>query len=75
MKYTTTTINKQANGNILLQFPGEPGKQFRVEATPTLVLPDWTQIGLGQVPANGLFQVEDTTANLFPARFYRAKHP
>jgi hypothetical protein len=62
-------IEKKANGNILLTFPGTPGSNYLVDASTSLI--DWTNIGSAAANASGLYTFEDTNAPTFIQRFYR----
>jgi hypothetical protein len=68
IKYSPVTLQRQSNGNVLLQAQGSPGEIFDVEASADLET--WQDLGQGTTDTNGLFQFDDTNAPLYPARFY-----
>jgi len=63
------TIQPQPGGTVLLQLPGLPGSSAGLGATTNFI--DWTELGPVVAGTNGLYQLIDTNALLFPRRFYR----
>ena len=63
-------LNKQANGNILLQAEGSPAQIFDFQASTNLQT--WQDLGTSTADTNGNAQFLDTNAPLFPYRFYQA---
>lgn len=64
----------QADGSMLIQFIGIPGRAYRVQATPNLIAPPtpvWTTLTTLTAGANGMFEYQDP-APLPPSRYYRA---
>jgi outer membrane protein assembly factor BamB len=68
IKYSPVTLQRQANGTVILQAQGSPGEAFDIEASTNLL--DWLDLGTVQADTNGLLQFDDTNAPAFPARFY-----
>ena len=70
IKYSEyTAIETKPGGGVLLQFPGTPAQQYKVQATTNF--PNWLDIGLGTATTNGILQFEDTNATKYPFRFYQ----
>ncbi len=70
---THATYN--ANGSVDLFSRGMPGLPHRTWATTNLITPNWQALSTNQSDANGLWEVIDTNAASYPARFYRASLP
>jgi hypothetical protein len=68
IKYSPVTIQRQINGNILLQAQGAPGEPFDIRASTNL--DTWSDVATNNADTNGLLQFLDTNAGLYPARFY-----
>jgi hypothetical protein len=68
IKYSPVTIQRQTNGNILLQTQGSPGEAFDIRASTNL--DTWSDVATNTADTNGLLQFLDTNAGLYPARFY-----
>ena len=70
----TLQIAANPDGSMTLQFSGQPGTNYVLEATESLVLPnDWSSIGTNRATADGSCQMTDTHAGEQPARFYRVR--
>jgi hypothetical protein len=63
------TIQPQPGGAMLLQLPGLPGSSAGLGATTNFT--NWTELGPVVAGTNGLYQLIDTNAPLYPWRFYR----
>ena len=68
IKYAPVTVQKRADGSILLQAQGSPGESFDIQASPDLF--NWLDLGTVTADTNGLMQFDDTNAPNYPARFY-----
>jgi hypothetical protein len=68
IKYSQVTLQKQSNGNFILQASGSPGESFDIQASTNLQT--WVDLGDAIADTNGLVQFDDTNAASFPARFY-----
>jgi hypothetical protein len=68
IKYSPVTVQKQSNGNFILQASGSPGESFDIQASTNLQ--SWVDLGEVIADTNGLVQFDDTNAASFPARFY-----
>jgi hypothetical protein len=68
IKYSRITLQRRADGTVLLEAQGLPGESFDIQASADLL--NW--LGLGSVLAdtNGLMQFDDTNAPQYNARFY-----
>ena len=70
----TLQIAANPDGSMTLQFSGQPGTNYVLEATESLELPnDWSSIGTNRATADGSCQMTDTHAGEQPARFYRVR--
>ncbi len=67
------TIQPQPGGAMLLQLPGLPGNRAGLGATTNFL--NWTELGPVVAGTNGLYQLIDTNAPLYPRRFYRWQNP
>jgi hypothetical protein len=67
------TIQPQPGGAMLLQLPGLPGSSLGLGATTNFI--NWTELGPVVAGTNGLYQLIDTNAPLYPRRFYRWHNP
>jgi hypothetical protein len=68
-----TSLTRQPSGPIRLQFAGEPGRRYVIEASTNLN--DWEMIGVAAGEADGSFAFEDARSASFPSRFYRVLAP
>jgi hypothetical protein len=68
-----TSLTRQPSGPIRLQFSGEPGRRYIIEASANLS--DWEMIGVAAGEADGSFAFEDARSASFPSRFYRVLAP
>jgi hypothetical protein len=68
IKYSALTVQRQADGTVLLQAQGSPGESFDVQASTDLQT--WQDLGQSLADTNGLFQFDDTNAPQYNARFY-----
>jgi uncharacterized delta-60 repeat protein len=68
-----TSVGHQANGRVQMQFSGEPGPVYILEASTNLV--NWEMIGVAVDHGDGTFTFEDPDAARFPNRFYRLVSP
>jgi hypothetical protein len=64
------TIQKQFNGNFILEAYGSPGETFDIQASTNLQT--WVDLGDIIAGTNGIAQFDDTNAPLFGSRFYYA---
>ncbi len=67
------TIQPQPGAAMLLQLPGLPGSSLGLGATTNFT--NWTELGPVVAGTNGLYQLIDTNAPLYPWRFYRWHAP
>ena len=67
------TIQPQLGGSMLLQLPGLPGSSAGLGATTNFT--NWTELGPVVAGTNGLYQLINTNAPLYPRRFYRWHSP
>jgi hypothetical protein len=68
IKYSPVTLQRRADGTILLETQGSPGESFDIEASIDLL--NWLDLGTVLADTNGLMQFDDTNAPNFPSRFY-----
>jgi hypothetical protein len=68
IKYSPVTVQKQSNGNVILQAYGSPGEAFDIQASTNLQT--WIDLGDAIADTNGLVQFADTNAPSFNYRFY-----
>jgi outer membrane protein assembly factor BamB len=68
IKYSAFTLQRQADGTVLLQAQGSPGESFDVQASADLQT--WQDLGQRLADTNGFFQFDDTYAPQYNARFY-----
>jgi hypothetical protein len=64
------TIQKQINGNFVLDAYGSPGETFDIQVSTNLQ--SWVDLGDIIAGTNGIAQFDDTNAALFGSRFYYA---
>jgi hypothetical protein len=72
---TITNVTYHPNGSVSLFSRGMPGLPHRLWATTSLNTPTWSPLSTNQADANGLWEVTDTNALNYSARFYRASLP
>jgi len=68
IKYIPMSLQRLADGTILLEVQGSPGESFDIEASVDLL--NWLDLGTVLADTNGLMQFDDTNAPNFPSRFY-----
>jgi hypothetical protein len=68
IKYSPVTLQKRADGSVLLEAQGSPGESFDIQASADLQ--SWLDLGPVTADTNGLMQFDDTNAATYPARFY-----
>jgi len=68
IKYSPLTLQRRANGTVLLQAQGAPGASFDFQASADLQR--WLDLGSVTADSNGLVQFDDTNASNYHARFY-----
>ncbi len=64
-------VYRFSTNSVKLCMEGEPGKDYDLEASPSVETPSWNVIGQ-MSPTNGLWQFIDTNLTSFPQRYYRA---
>jgi hypothetical protein len=70
IKYSPVTLQRRADGTVLLEAQGSPGESFDIQASADLI--NWLDLGSVLADTNGLMQFEDTNAPQYNARFYIA---
>jgi hypothetical protein len=68
IKYSPVTLQRRADGTVLLEAEGSPGESFDIRASQDLL--NWLDLGIVLADTNGLMQFDDTNAPNYPARFY-----
>jgi uncharacterized delta-60 repeat protein len=68
-----TSLTRQPGGRTQLQFSGEAGRRYIIEASANLI--DWEMIGVAAGEADGSFAFEDAQSARFISRFYRILAP
>jgi hypothetical protein len=68
IKYSPVTLQRRADGSILLEAQGSPGESFDIQASADLQ--SWLDLGSVTADTNGLMQFDDANAANYPARFY-----
>ncbi|HOX57327.1 MAG TPA: immunoglobulin domain-containing protein [Verrucomicrobiota bacterium] len=68
-----TSVHRQPNGQVHIQFSGQPGAVYILEASTNFV--EWQMLGVPEDKGNGTFEFEDPNAAIFPNRFYRLVSP
>jgi len=71
IKYIPVSLQRHADGTVLLEVQGSPGESFDIQASADLL--NWTDLGNVLADTNGLMQFDDTNASNFSARFYVPK--
>ena len=62
-------------GSVHLRFAGIPGRQYRIQATESLITPNWMTLGSRTATARGDLDFEDSEAVFSANRFYRTIWP
>ena len=65
-----SSLERLANGNVLLHVCGNPGAVYHVEASTNLTA--WKEVGLVTANSNGYCELLDTTARNCRCMYYRA---
>ena len=68
-----TSLTCPASGRVQVQFSGEPGRRYIIEASTNLV--NWQMIGVAGAEADGSCVYEDAQGAIFGQRFYRIVCP
>jgi hypothetical protein len=68
IKYSPVSVQRRADGTVLLEAQGSPGESFDIQASTDLL--NWLDLGSVLADTNGLMQFDDTNAPICPARFY-----
>jgi hypothetical protein len=68
IKYSPLTLQRRADGTVLLEAQGSPGESFEIQASADLLY--WLDLGSVVADTNGLMQFDDTNAPNYSARFY-----
>ena len=68
-----TSLVRQPSGRLHIQFSGEPGRRYIVEASTNRA--DWEMIGAVASDVAGQSEFEDEQATKFSSRFYRIVAP
>jgi hypothetical protein len=68
IKYSPLSLQRRADGTVLLQAQGSPGESFDIQASADLQ--SWLDLGSVTADSNGLMQFDDTNASNYNARFY-----
>jgi hypothetical protein len=68
IKYSPVTLQRRADGTVLLQAQGSPGESFDIQASSNLE--NWLDLGSVTANSNGLMQFTDTNTPNYNARFY-----
>ena len=69
------TIQRLANGTVLLTFNGIPGYRYRIQYSDSLASPNWQDLGTQTADGFGGYQFLDAPPQNAPARFYRSVWP
>jgi hypothetical protein len=62
-----------SNGAFQIGFSGVADLPYAIWASTNIL--DWSQIGTAAQPSPGIFQFNDSSAALYPARFYQVREP
>jgi hypothetical protein len=68
IKYSPVSLQRRADGTVILQAQGTNGESFDIQASADLQ--SWLDLGSATADTNGLMQFDDTNAPNYPARFY-----
>jgi hypothetical protein len=73
IKYSSVTVQHEANGNFQLQAQGAASEPFDIQASTNLS--SWQDLGDFDADTNGLLQFTATNASQYAARFFLAIPP
>jgi hypothetical protein len=68
IKYSPVTLQRRADGTVLLQAQGSPGESFDFQGSTDLM--NWLDLGSILADSNGVAQFGDTNAAHYDRRFY-----
>jgi hypothetical protein len=68
IKYSPVTLERRADGTVLLQAQGSPGESFDLQGSTDLM--NWLDLGSILADSNGVAQFQDTNASNYDRRFY-----
>jgi len=68
IKYSPVTLQRRADGTVLLQAQGSPGESFDLQGSTDLL--NWLDLGSIVADSNGVAQFADTNASNYNQRFY-----
>ncbi len=68
IKYSPVTLQRRADGTVLLQAQGSPGESFDFQGSTDLL--NWLDLGSMVADSNGVAQFADTNASNYNQRFY-----
>jgi hypothetical protein len=68
IKYSPVTLQRRADGTVLLQAQGSPGESFDFQGSTDLL--NWLDLGSILADSNGVAQFQDTNASNYNRRFY-----
>ena len=69
------TLHQDGNGLMQLLFDGVPGKTYRVQASDSLSVPNWQDVGTRTADQFGKFGFTDAPGTNSAARYYRSVSP
>jgi hypothetical protein len=64
-----------AGGPVRVRCVGIPGRSYAVQASDSLIAPNWTTLSTPAAAANGRFEAIDADAALHSTRYYRTLEP
>ena len=70
-----TSFALQPDGSAKMKFAGIPGRNYLIQATTNIALPNWVTIATNTAGTNGLFIFIDNDAPNYPSRYYRTAQP
>ena len=68
-------LTPQSDGSLLLSCAGTPGQGYLIQATTSLMPPQWTTIATNYSDGDGLMSYIVTDAASYPCKFYRTSSP
>jgi hypothetical protein len=68
IKYSPVTLQRRADGTVLLQAQGSPAESFDFQGSTDLM--NWLDLGSILADSNGVAQFQDTNASNYNRRFY-----
>jgi hypothetical protein len=68
IKYSPVTLQRRADGTVLLRAQGSPGESFDLQGSTDLM--NWLDLGSILADSNGVAQFADTNASNYNQRFY-----